>query len=293
VNEIAVVAVAVTTVWTGPDAPRPVDAAAVAGRPDPAAWLAAMTLDDRLDLHGRVETQALLGEAVVVAEERRGWAAVQLPAQPSDKAPGGYPGWVPSAHLGPAREAWDGPVATVTAPLASVRADDGEVARLSYGTRLPAEAVGAGRVRLRAPSGWLAVDAGDVAAPAPGGAGLLASARGFTGLAYLWGGCSGWGVDCSGLAHLSLRAAGVTAPRDAGEQSRAATAVPVAAAEAGDLLFFTRTGDAGAHHVAICAGRGRMLHSPATGRHVEEAASGGDPYGPELEPLARRYLPKA
>ncbi len=115
------VVAAVATVWTSPAAPRVVDAAAVADVPDPAAWLATLDAQDRtggggedrlltgrLGLHGRVDTQAVLGEPVLLVEPGAdespaddGWVQVVLPWQPSRRDPRGYPGWVRRAHLGP------------------------------------------------------------------------------------------------------------------------------------------------------------------------------------------------
>lgn len=95
------VAVAVTTVWTDPSAVRPVDAPAVAGEPDLAAWTAALGVPERLDLHERVVTQAWRGEPVLVDTVREDWAKVVLPLQPSSLDPRGYPGWVPAAHVEP------------------------------------------------------------------------------------------------------------------------------------------------------------------------------------------------
>ncbi|MDP9240009.1 MAG: peptidase, partial [Actinomycetota bacterium] len=94
-----VVAVATATLWTGPEAPRPLDAAALATPSDVRGWTAAMTDADRLDLHGRVESQALLGDPAVIDEERDGWSRVVLPGQPSSHDARGYPGWLPTAQL--------------------------------------------------------------------------------------------------------------------------------------------------------------------------------------------------
>ena len=44
----------------------------------------------------------------------------------------------------------------------------------------------------------------------------------FLGVRYLWGGTSAWGLDCSGLVHLSWRGQGVLLPRDAHDQAAAA-----------------------------------------------------------------------
>ncbi len=100
------IGVSVATVWTSPEAPRDIDAAAIADVPDVAAWLAGLTPGDRLGLHGRTLTQLLGGEPVTVVDERDGqedgreddWCEVVAPWQP---VPGkdGYRGWVRTAHL--------------------------------------------------------------------------------------------------------------------------------------------------------------------------------------------------
>lgn len=111
-----VVRVPVTTVWSGADSARPVDEPIVRTVPDAAEWLAALDAhasddesvdesgDGRLGLHGRVETQLVEGEPVVVVgtDASGSWAQVVAPWQLSPKDARGYPGWVPSAHLAPA-----------------------------------------------------------------------------------------------------------------------------------------------------------------------------------------------
>lgn len=107
----AVVSVPVTTLWIAPDRPREVDAPIVAPEPDAAMWLAAMDAhpdddesgDGRLGLHGRVESQLVAGEPVIVTgtDDSGDWTEVRCPWQPSPKDPRGYPGWVPTAHLTP------------------------------------------------------------------------------------------------------------------------------------------------------------------------------------------------
>jgi hypothetical protein len=107
----AVVSVPVTTLWIAPDRPRNVDASIIRASPDAAAWLAAMDAhpeddesgDGRLGLHGRVESQLVEGEPVVIVgtDDSGAWTEVRCPWQPSPKDSDGYPGWVPSAHLTP------------------------------------------------------------------------------------------------------------------------------------------------------------------------------------------------
>ncbi|HEY6739769.1 MAG TPA: SH3 domain-containing protein [Actinopolymorphaceae bacterium] len=96
------VAVPVATVWDSPGAVREIDRPAVAETPDAQAWADTMTREQKLDLMGRVHTQLLLGEPVVVLEESADhpdWVRIAAPRQPSDKDDRGYPGWVLRAHL--------------------------------------------------------------------------------------------------------------------------------------------------------------------------------------------------
>lgn len=79
----------------------------------------------------------------------------------------------------------------------------------------------------------------------------------FRGLPYLWSGRSGFGLDCSGLTSLDLRARGVIIPRDADAQAVRGKAVSRSALLPGDLLFYATRGYV--HHVSICAGNGRMV----------------------------------
>ena len=126
------VGVPVATVWTAPDAPRDLDAAAVADVPDVEAWLASLSAEDRLGLHGRTLTQLLDGEPVLVTDERDGWAQVVAPWQP---VPGldGYQGWVRAAHLREDRpEDLDHPVDHVPADRIAVAAYAERFAGLGY-----------------------------------------------------------------------------------------------------------------------------------------------------------------
>ena len=301
------VCVPVATVWTSPTAPRDVDADAVRDRPDPGRWASADP-GVRSGLHGRLLTQLLLGEPVLVLEERDGWSRVVAPDQPSAADRRGYPGWVRSVHL--AGEVGTRPAATsracVTSRTATCRLADGGHLTLSFGTRLPVAEVAGAVVSLRLPDGGRGeVSSADLAVTAEdrpasfSGADLLADAAVFLGLRYLWGGTSGWGVDCSGLVHLVLRRYGVPLPRDACDQASTALVQDVAldAVRPGDLYFFAAPGER-VSHVGFASrpvaedGTRWMLHAPETGEVVEDTALPAQRLG-TLVSAARVLPPRA
>jgi gamma-D-glutamyl-L-lysine dipeptidyl-peptidase len=86
----------------------------------------------------------------------------------------------------------------------------------------------------------------------------VAHARSYLGSVYEWGGMTAAGIDCSGLVHMSFRAAGRLVPRDADQQEEAG--VEVDDPRPGDLVTY---GDPGkpADHIAFWLGEGRILHS--------------------------------
>lgn len=298
-SDVMEVAVPVATMWVSPAAPRGVDRPALLDVPDVPGWARSMDGSARQGLVGRAVTQLLLAEQVLVLERRGEWARVAALAQPSAAHPAGYPGWVRVAHLaapvGPADRR-----AIVAVPAARLALDDGAAVDLSFGTALAAvsdpvddpRGPNGDRVRVLAPgstgprSGFLPRDevrivegtaAGSGAGEAsPADGGLLRSATLFLGLRYLWGGTSAWGLDCSGLTHLVLRAHGILAPRDAADQSAWAQPVGLDEVRPGDLYFFARR-DRRVYHVGIVSapvspdGVRRMLHAPEGGGLVEAA----------------------
>jgi cell wall-associated NlpC family hydrolase len=88
----------------------------------------------------------------------------------------------------------------------------------------------------------------------------------YLGIAYRYGGTTPRGFDCSGFTQYVFRQVGVSLPRTADQQLRAATRISRSTARAGDLVFFLSGGYA--YHVGIYLGNGKMVDSPRRGSSV-------------------------
>ncbi|MFE5032452.1 NlpC/P60 family protein [Streptomyces sp. NPDC056683] len=94
----------------------------------------------------------------------------------------------------------------------------------------------------------------------------LAFAREQIGRPCVWGAAGPGAYDASSLTQAAWRAAGVTLPRTAPEQTLAGTPITLAAVEPGDLVFFFEDDS----HVGIYAGGGTMVHAPSPGALIRE-----------------------
>ncbi len=72
----------VATLWTSPTAPRPIDRPALGDRVEMRAWSQALDTSARLGLVGRIETQALFGEPVLVLTRRGSWTRIVVVDSP-------------------------------------------------------------------------------------------------------------------------------------------------------------------------------------------------------------------
>ncbi len=118
----------------------------------------------------------------------------------------------------------------------------------------------------------------------PTGADVVAGARKYLGVPYVWGGTNpATGLDCSGLVQRVYSDLGITLPRVSRDQARVGR--PVAGldqARPGDLLAFGEP----VHHIAIYIGGGKMIHAPQPGEQVRVQ----DVY--ETPSAIRRVLPE-
>lgn len=221
-----------TALWRSPTAPRDVDVWAVVAEPNPVAWLADLdAAKARTGLHGRVLTQLECGEPVLITGDLAGRTA------------------------GSADRRWLKVVAPMQPSSLDARGYPGWVVAGHVGGQVP-----------DCPPPATAAERLDAGTDAQA---FIAVARAHLGLPYLWGGMSDWGLDCSGLVHLSLRRLGVVIPRDAADQYGACEHICAIDAVPGDLFFFAHKGKR-PHHVGIVTGPGRMLHAPETGSVIIE-----------------------
>ncbi|WP_119257348.1 NlpC/P60 family protein [Shinella zoogloeoides] len=221
---------------TGVPARIAVPVAALRPRPDEAAG---------------IDTQVLFGEGVRVLDRAGGWAWVKSDFD-------GYVGYLPETALDaaalpathvvgvPRTFAYTGPDLRTPAAFA-----------LSIGSRLTVVGESETRgTRYFTLEGGQSVIAGHCL-PVGGTAGgdYVAIAGRFLETPYLWGGRSGFGLDCSALVQLSMMMAGRSAPRDSDMQA-AGLGTPVAREELrrGDLVFWKG-------HVAIMEDETTIIHA--------------------------------
>jgi cell wall-associated NlpC family hydrolase len=95
---------------------------------------------------------------------------------------------------------------------------------------------------------------------------VVAFARAQIGRPCVWGAAGPGSYDAPGLTLAAWKAAGVTLPRTARDQSGVGTPVSLADVQVGDLVFFHD--DLG--HVGIWTGNGMMIHAPGPGATVRE-----------------------
>lgn len=201
-----------------------------------------------------VNTQALFGDDVLVFENVEGWAWVQAEHD-------GYVGYVADTVLDGRYHA---PTHIVSVPRTFLYPGPDlrfpVSGQLSMGSAVTV--TGAAETRgthyALLPSGE-AIISGHLRSVAEAAADYVTVAETFLGTPYLWGGTSGFGIDCSGLVQLSMRMAGKNVLRDSDMQA-ATIGEPLepgpdfVGLRRGDLVFWKG-------HVAIMTDAKTMIHA--------------------------------
>jgi gamma-D-glutamyl-L-lysine dipeptidyl-peptidase len=249
-----------------------------------------------------VVSQATLGQLVEVLETSGPFTRVRTPDR--------HAGWLSNAAIREyedpeaPRYARTGSLVEVASLMANVYREPSVTksrprvqAPLATRLEVAGEAPREGWIAVRLPAGDVGyIQNGDVRAvdasglrPRGSGEEIVATARRFLGVPYLWGGMSAHGIDCSGLASRVYHANGVAIPRDADLQFDDPTASKVERAElqAGDLVFFGSAPDR-ITHVGLYVADGRFIDATTYETPVVRGDRLDDPHWSSIYQGARR-----
>lgn len=227
-------------------------------------------------------TQGLMGQPVIAEGGQKDWYYVQT----WDTYRGWVPGWAIKLFEDEStpKYASSGPVAVIRELWVDIHEQPNErsgiMTKVTIGVELESTDSNADWIELKLPSGktgyirkheaklinkelsttiWL---------PDPDK--LLETACRFIGVPYLWGGCSPFGIDCSGFVQLVHRLHGISLLRDAGIQAGDARCQPVAREDVrtGDLVFFGKGKEPDTKlvtHIGIAIDNDWFIHSGGQG----------------------------
>jgi len=212
--------------------------------------------------------QLLFSELVTVGTERNGYCHVTQ----CD----GYRGWVDAGFLRPIskarlqahRKSLNGVVARSSARILGADRRARPPYRLYYSTPVAIRSISRGIVQAHLPDNSVFLLKQRSVRPINGsgvetvsGSALIAEAKKFLGVPYLWGGISPAGFDCSGLVQSVCAQFGIRLPRDTCDQRKVGKRISRDEVRSGDLLFFER-------HVGFAIGRDRIIHASVAGGGV-------------------------
>lgn len=89
---------------------------------------------------------------------------------------------------------------------------------------------------------------------------IIATAKKYIGVPYVWGGSTPSGFDCSGFVQYVFKAHGISLPRTSKQQYTVGSWVSKSNLQPGDLVFFD-TGGSGISHLGIYIGNNQFIHA--------------------------------
>jgi hypothetical protein len=274
----------------------------LAAATNPTLWSENLDVQQRLRLVEEVNTMAIFGEKVAILDVNSNWLHVAAVAQHTKDNKWGQAGWVPANQI-----CYNGiylqeqdclPSAVILIPKATLFRDATcwvpSVSELSFQVRLPILMENNHIFKVRLPDGGT----GNLSRLGTKKSTdlffsrecIVATAKQFLGLKYLWGGTSCYGFDCSGYTFRLYQSQGISLYRNSKQQSQ--EGIPVAEEDLlpGDLLFFAGKGGKGnIHHVGMCIGNGIMIHAPQSKSAIKESRFNIGHYQEEYWG-ARRYV---
>ena len=227
--------------------------------PKPLFWAKESTIPMRSEPSESSEmiNQLVFGDFCRLIEDRGNWIKIKHTYD-------GYEGWVDRKMLeNIPNSTWDDTVEWRMAVFAAIQWEDGGIQRLPTGAFIP--------IRQEADSLMLGVGAGK--GKIVKGSNLLSQqvrpklievSKLFMYTPYLWGGCSGFGIDCSGFMQRVFRACGLFIPRDSGAQAKEGETIEWQDRKEGDLIFLKKPNQSRITHVGLLRGDDMIIH--ASGR---------------------------
>lgn len=286
--------------WSAPGK-QEYDKISLSAATNPMSWSESLDAQQRLWLVEKVNTMAIFGERVAILNGKSNWLQVAAVAQRTKDNKWGQAGWVPANQISYnstyLQEQHYLSEAVISVPKATLFRDatcwTQPVSELSFQVRLPILMEREYVFKVRLPDG---------------GAGylsrletkkavdlffsrecIIAEAKQFLGLRYLWGGTSCYGFDCSGYTFRLYQSQGISLYRNSRQQAQEGIPIEEKNLLPGDLLFFASEGGKGKiHHVGMCIGNGRMIHAPQSNSVVKESRFDVGHYQEEFWG-ARRY----
>ena len=195
-----------------------------------------------------VVTQALMGESCKILEQADDWFKV--------KQWDGYEGWIYYFYGVESKLKYE-PTLTLQDMFGTAITLDKDkmICQLVIGNQLMAEEE-SDRYKIILPDGRKGYAYSNFGKSAINAnrKNIVETANRFTGVPYVWGGKTPYGIDCSGLVQTVFRANGIDLPRDAYQQEElfSKNTIDEKNIEPGDLLFFRENNKV--THVAISTG---------------------------------------